>query len=144
MLYLYQNYKFCKQTRKLLYYHAKVGSFRDSIRVLRDSIILPQSPSYQRRTKHKKVGPTTHRDEPHQALKPLILSHSSILSPVSSKNPMASFGNCRLCRCEIMTTFTPGVNHLPLLPHLILLFDKSTNYAFANKSPCFCAESSIE
>ena len=28
-----------------------------------------------------------------------ILSHSSILLPVSTKNPMASIGNSRLCRC---------------------------------------------
>ena len=60
---------------------------------------LPQSPSYQRHPKNQKLGSTTHRDEPHQALKPLILSHSSILSPASTKNPMASIGNSRLCRC---------------------------------------------
>ncbi len=60
---------------------------------------FPQSPSYQRHPKTKKLGPTTHRDEPHQALKPLILSHSSILSPASTKNPMALFLNSRLCRC---------------------------------------------
>ena len=60
---------------------------------------LPQSPSYQRHPKTKKLGFTNHRDEPHQALKPLILSHSSILSPASTQNPMASFGNSRLCRC---------------------------------------------
>ena len=68
---------------------------------------LPQSPHYQRHPKTKKLGFTTHRDEPHQALKPLILSHSSILLPVSSKNPMASFGNSRLCRCYTLMTFTP-------------------------------------
>ena len=38
---------------------------------------------------------------------PLILSHSSILLPVNTQNPMASFGNSRLCRCEILMTFTP-------------------------------------
>ena len=32
---------------------------------------FPQSPSYQRHPKTKKLGSTTHRDEPHQALKPL-------------------------------------------------------------------------
>ena len=57
--------------------------------------------------KHEKAGPTTRRDEPHQALKPLILSHSSILSPASTQNPMASFGNSRLCRCYTLMTFTP-------------------------------------
>jgi hypothetical protein len=48
------------------------------------------SPSYQRHPKTKKLGFTTHRDEPHQALKPLILSHSSILLPTSTQIPMAS------------------------------------------------------
>ena len=57
--------------------------------------------------KHEKAGPTTRRDEPHQALKPLILSHSSILLPVSTKNPMALFLNSRLCRCYTLMTFTP-------------------------------------
>ena len=60
---------------------------------------FPLSPPYQRHPKTKKWGPTIHRDEPHQALKTLILSHSSILSPASTPNPMASFGNSRLCRC---------------------------------------------
>ena len=32
---------------------------------------LPLSPSYQRHPKTKKLGSTTHRDEPHQALKSL-------------------------------------------------------------------------
>ena len=68
---------------------------------------FPLSPSYQRHPKTKKLGPTTHRDEPHQALKTLILSHSPILLPVNTQNPMASFGNSRLCRCESLMTFTP-------------------------------------
>ena len=59
---------------------------------------FPLSPSYQRHPKTRKKGPTTHRDEPHQALKPLILSHSSILLPVSTQIPMALFLNCRLSR----------------------------------------------
>ena len=64
------------------------------------------------------MGSTNHRDEPHQALKTLILSHSSILSPASTKNPMALFFYRRLCRCYTLMTFTPGVKCLPLLPHL--------------------------
>mgnify|MGYP007003808658 CR=1 FL=1 len=51
---------------------------------------FPLSPFYQRHPKTKKLGSTTHRDEPHQALKALILSHSSILLPVSTQIPMAS------------------------------------------------------
>ena len=68
---------------------------------------FPLSPSYQRHPKTKKLGSTTHRDEPHQALKPLILSHSSILSPTSTQIPMASIQDCRLCRCYTLMTFTP-------------------------------------
>ena len=67
----------------------------------------PQSPSYQRHQKRKKERPTNHSGEPLYAQNPLILSHSSILSPVSTKNPMASFGNSRLCRCYTLMTFTP-------------------------------------
>ena len=96
-----------KQTRKLLYFHAKLGYYHGNSRLLPDSIILPQSPHYQRHPKTKKLGFTTHRDEPHQALKPLILSHSSILSPASTQIPMASIGNSRLCRCYTLMTFTP-------------------------------------
>jgi len=72
---------------------------------LRDSILLPDSTIFSpiailsAASKNKKMGATIHRDEPHQALKTLILSHSSILSPASTPNPMASFGNSRLCRC---------------------------------------------
>ena len=68
---------------------------------------FPLSPSYQRHPKTKKLGSTTHRDEPHQALKTLILSHSSILSPASTKNPMALLFYRRLCRCYTLMTFTP-------------------------------------
>ena len=68
---------------------------------------FPQSPSYQRHPKTKKLGSTTHRDEPHQALKTLILSHSPILLPVNTQNPMALFLNSRLSRCYTLMTFTP-------------------------------------
>jgi len=50
-------------------------------------------------SKNMKKGSTIHRDEPHQALKALILSHSSILSPNSAKKPMALFLNSRLGGC---------------------------------------------
>ena len=60
---------------------------------------FPLSPSYQRHQKRKKERPTNHSGEPLYAQKPLILSHFSLLSPASTKNPMASFGNSRLCRC---------------------------------------------
>ena len=74
---------------------------------MRDSIILPQSPYYQRHQKRKKERPTNHSGEPLYAQNPLILSHSSILLPVSTKNPMALFLNSRLCRCYTLMTFTP-------------------------------------
>ena len=35
---------------------------------------LPQSPSYQRHPKNQKLGPTTHRDEPHQTSKSLYFT----------------------------------------------------------------------
>ena len=60
---------------------------------------LPLSPSYQRHPKTKKLGSTNHSGEPLYTQNPLILSHSSILLPVSTQIPMASFGNSRLCRC---------------------------------------------
>ena len=44
----------------VLYYHG-------NSRLLPDSTIFPQSPSYQWHPKTKKLGSTTHRDEPHQA-----------------------------------------------------------------------------
>ena len=96
-----------KLSRKPLYFHAKLGYYHGNCRLLRDSIILPQSPSYQRHQKRKKERPTNHSGEPLYAQNPLILSHSSILLPASTKNPMASFGNSRLCRCYTLMTFTP-------------------------------------
>ena len=35
------------------------------------------------------------------------LLRESILLPVNPQNPMASFGNSRLCRCYTLMTFTP-------------------------------------
>ena len=82
-------------------------------------------------------GSTTHHDEPHQALKTLILSHSSILLPVSTPIPMASIGNCRLCRCYTLMTFTP------LYPTQFDIrqtgFDKLLLY---QQNPCFPVQSS--
>ena len=104
---MHTNRQNSKQTRKLLYYHAKLGYYHGNSRLLRDSIILPQSPSYQRHQKRKKERFTNHSDEPLYAQNPLILSHSSIFSPASTKNPMALFFYCRLCRCYTLMTFTP-------------------------------------
>ena len=94
----------------------------------------PQSPSYQRHPKPKKAGPTTHRDEPHQALKPLILSRSSILSPASTQIPMALFFYCRLCRCESLMTFTPlyptqfDIRQIALSPLKSILFSAAQSH----------------
>ena len=60
---------------------------------------LPLSPSYQRPPKTRKRGPPPTVMNPTKPQNPLILSHSSILLPVSTKNPMALFLNSRLCRC---------------------------------------------
>ena len=71
---------------------------------MRDSIILPQSPSYQRHQKRKKERFTNHSGEPLYAQNPLILSHSSILLPASTKlrhaplhsaNCLRQFTSCR-------------------------------------------------
>ena len=75
----------------------------DTITETPDFCVIVQSCPYRHPIsgiqKHEKAGPTNHRDEPHQALTPLILSHSSILLPASTQNPMALFFYCRLCRC---------------------------------------------
>ncbi len=102
---------------------------------MRDSIILSQSPLYQRHQKRKKERPTNHSGEPLYAKKPLILSHSSILSPASTQIPMASIGNSRLCRCYTLMTFTP------LYPIYPTQFDiRQTGFdklRFCRQNPCF-------
>ena len=96
-----------------VYYHAKLQTIMETpdfcVKVYFCLIVrfFPQSPSYQRHQKRKKERPTNHSDEPLYAQNPLILSHSSILLPVSTKNPMALFLNSRLCRCYTLMTFTP-------------------------------------
>ena len=69
-----KNYKFCKQTGKTPNKHGNPYTFTqnsDTITETPDFCLivrfLPLSPSYQRHPKTKKAGPTTHRDEPHQA-----------------------------------------------------------------------------
>ncbi len=57
--------------------------------------------------KHKNRGPPPTMMNPTKPQNPLILSHSSILSPASTQNPMASIQDCRLCRCYTLMTFTP-------------------------------------
>ena len=103
---------------------------------------FPQSPPFQRHLKTQKAGSTNHSSEPHQALKTLILSHSSILLPVSTQIPMALFLNSRLCRCYTLMTFTPGVSDLPLFTLFTppnSTFDKrdSTNCSFPLKPMLF-------
>ena len=86
-------------TALLVYYHENSLHYHGNCRLLRDSIFLPQSPSYQRHQKRKKERLTNHSGEPLYTQNPLILSHSSTLLPTSTQNPMALFLNCRLCRC---------------------------------------------
>ena len=86
-------------SRKLLFYHAKLGYYHGNSRLLPDSTIFPQSPLYQRHIKHKKWGSPTTVMNPTKPQNPLILSHFPILLPSSTQNPMTSIGNCRLCRC---------------------------------------------
>ncbi len=124
----------------VLYYHGNPGLLRESI-LLPDSTIFPQSPSYQRHPKTKKLGPTTHRDEPHQTSKSLDFkpffntfaceyqkSYGIIflLPPV----PLLYFDDF-YPGVKIFTPFTPAVRNLP---HPIC---GSTNCDFAAKTPLF-------
>ena len=97
----------------------------------------PLPPSYQRHPKTKKLGPPPTVMNPTEPQNPLILSHSSILSPASTQIPMALFFYCLLCRCEIMMTFTP------LYPTQFDIrqtgFDKLLLY---RQNPCFPVQSS--
>ena len=91
----------------VLYYHGNPWLLRESI-LLPDSTIFAPIAILSAASKNtKKRGPPPTVMNPTKPQNPLILSHSSILSPVSTQIPMASIGNCRLCRCEIMMTFTP-------------------------------------
>ena len=71
---------------------------------------------------------------------PLILSHSSILSPASTQIPMASIQDSRLCRCYTLMTFTPLY---PIYPTQFDIrqtgFDKLLLY---RQNPCFPVQSS--
>ena len=95
---------------------------------------FPLSPSYQRHQKRKKERPTNHSGEPLYAQKPLILSHFSLLLPASTQNPMASFGNSRLCRCESLMTFTPlyptqfDIRQIALSPLKSILFSAAQSH----------------
>ena len=91
----------------VLYYHGNPRLLRESI-LLPDSIIFSPIAMLSAASKNtKKRGPPPTVMNPTKPKNPLILSHSPILLPVNTQNPMASFGNSRLCRCEILMTFTP-------------------------------------
>ena len=97
-----------KQTRKLLYFHAKLGYYHGNSRLLPDSTIFSPIAILSAASKNtKKRGPPPTVMNPTKPQNPLILSHSSILSPASTQIPMASIGNSRLCRCYTLMTFTP-------------------------------------
>ena len=82
-----------------LYYHGNPRLLRDSI-LLPDSTIFPPIAILSAASKNtKKWGSPTIPVNPTKPQNSLILSHSSILLPVSTQIPMASFGNSRLCRC---------------------------------------------
>ena len=97
-----------------LYYHGTPWLLPDSI-LLPDSTIFSPIAILSAASKNKKIGgPPPTVMNPTKPKKPiwkpcfqLILSHSSILSPASTKNPMALFLNSRLCRCYTLMTFTP-------------------------------------
>ena len=125
----------------VLYYHGNPRLLRESI-LLPDSTIFSPIAILSAASKNtKKWGPPPTVMNPTKPQNPLILSHSSILLPVNTQNPMASFGNSRLCRCYALMTFYPGVKIFtpftpPVrnLPHPIC---GSTNCDFAAKTPLF-------
>ena len=88
------------QTDETPYYHG-------NCRLLPDSMIFAPIAILSAVSKPQKKRSTNHSSEPLYAQNPLILSHSSILSPASTQIPMASIGNSRLCRCYTLMTFTP-------------------------------------
>ena len=91
----------------------------------------PLLPSYQRHPKTKKLGPTNHRDEPHQALKPLI--HDNRKLAFYCIKPFFNTFACEYPKSYGIISELPPVPLLdsddfyPSLPHPILRFDKSTN-----------------
>mgnify|MGYP007134947041 CR=1 FL=1 len=126
---------------------------------MRDSIILLQSPSYQRHQKRKKERPTNHSGEPLYDQNPLILGHSSILLPASTQIPMALFLNSRLCRCYTLMTFTPlypiyptqfdirhstnGIRQIALLPTKPIFLSAAQSHQSSLKSCTNSCDSSV-
>ena len=83
----------------VLYYHGNPGLLRESI-LLPDSMIFAPIAILSAASKNtKKRGPPPTVMNPTKPQNPLILSYSSILSPVRTQIPMALFLNSRLCRC---------------------------------------------
>ena len=131
-----QNYKFCNQTGETPYYHGNsytITQNSDTITETPDFCLivrfLPQSPSYQRHPKNQKLGPTTHRDEPHQTSKSLDF-----------KPFFNTFA------CEYPNSYGI-ISELP--PVSLLDFDDFYPTQFDIRqidklSPCLCAESGIE
>ena len=83
----------------VLYYHGNPWLLRESI-LLPDSTIFAPIAILSAASKNtKKRGPPPTVMNPTKPQNPLILSHSSILSPASTQIPMASIQDSRLCRC---------------------------------------------
>ena len=102
--------------------------------------VISQSPYSQPYPKTKKEEPTSHSGEPLYAQNPLISSHFSILLPNRTQIPMASIINSRLCRCESLMTFTPGVKMFTPFTPPNSTFDKRDS----TENLCFFAESAIK
>ena len=125
-------------SRKLLFYHAKLGYYHGNSRLLPDSTIFSPIAILSAASKNtKKRGPPPTVMNPTKPQNPLILSHSSILLPASTKIPMASFGNSRLCRCYTLMTFTP------LYPIYPTQFDIRQT-GFDRKPLLFCGAATLE
>ena len=82
-----------------LYYHGNPWLLRESI-LLPDSTIFSPIAILSAASKNtKKRGPPPTVMNPTKPQNPLILSHSSILSPASTQIPMASIQDSRLGGC---------------------------------------------
>ena len=108
------NVPFSQNRQYLTPFYLSVLYYHGNPRLLRESILLPDSTIFSpiailsaASKNTKKRGPPPTVMNPTKPQNPLILSHSSILSPASTQNPMASIGNSRLCRCYTLMTFTP-------------------------------------
>ena len=93
------------------YYHAKPIQTRKLHAV---SVFVSNSPFFDNIFRQANTPFTQNQQYPTPFYLSVLYYHGnprllreSILLPVNTQNPMASFGNSRLCRCYTLMTFTP-------------------------------------